>query len=135
MKDLLELAPPVERPFFEGCRQGVLRLQRCRRCGRLQGYPRTSCAGCWSDDLQWVDASGEGCVVSYTVVRLPLDPALPPPYVVALVRLEEGPILLGHVLDCPPEAVSVGMAVRAGFADRGAWKSLVVFYPSQPIAR
>ena len=41
------------------------------------------------------------------------------PYVIALIDLEEGPRLMMNVINCAPEDVTIGMAVRVTFEKRG----------------
>jgi uncharacterized OB-fold protein len=37
------------------------------------------------------------------------------PYVVALIRLDEGPTMMSNVIGCDPEQVEIGMPVEAIF--------------------
>lgn len=39
------------------------------------------------------------------------------PYVVAVVRLEEGPMLLSNIVGCPPEAVACDLPVQVVWDD------------------
>lgn len=125
----IPIATPVSQPFWEGCQRGVFLLQRCISCGESQFYPRTLCAQCGAEALNWVEASGDAQVVSYTVVRRAITPAFASrvPYVVAIVRLAEGPQLMSHIVDCDPEGVRVGAAVKLGFEDLDGEASLPVF--------
>lgn len=105
-------------PFWEGCREGVLRLPWCRACGRPHFFPRSLCPHCLSPDLEWRAASGRGRVWSHSTVRLSFwgkafDDSLP--YVVAIVELPEGVRLLSNVVGCPPERVTIGMEVEVRF--------------------
>jgi uncharacterized OB-fold protein len=103
----------VTQPFWEGVAEGVLRLQRCRACGRHVFYPRAVCPSCMACDLEWVEASGSGEVHSFTVVhRAPPDHRDEVPYVVALVDLDEGVRMMTRLVDVAPAAVSVGMPVE-----------------------
>jgi len=108
--------------YIAGCRVGELRLQRCGSCGIYQFYPRIICGSCLSDELEWSAASGRGEIRSFTVVRRPISKAYEAPYVVALIKLEEGPTLMSHIVDCAPEAVAVGLPVQVQFA---AWSENV----------
>ena len=53
MERPIPTALPETEPFWQGCRDGVLLLQRCRACGSLQYYPRAVCTACLSSDLGW----------------------------------------------------------------------------------
>jgi uncharacterized OB-fold protein len=104
-------------PYWEGCRAGELRLQRCAQCGAHQFYPRMLCSACGGTELGWVRASGRGSIRSYSVVRRPVSKAYAAdtPYVVALIRLEEGPTMMSNVIGCDLASVVVGAAVEVVF--------------------
>ncbi len=123
------LPNPVSEPFWEGCRRGQFLLQRCTSCAATQFYPRTLCSACGRGELEWVAAAGAGEIVSYTVVRRAITEAFAArvPYVVAIVRLAEGPQLMSHIVDCDPDAVRVGAPVTLGFEDLDGEASLPVF--------
>jgi len=106
------------RPFWDGCREGVLRLPWCRDCGRPHFFPRSLCPHCLGVDLEWRTASGRGRVWSHSTVRLSFwgkafDESLP--YVVAMIDLEEGVRILSNVVDVSPEDVTIGMPVTVTF--------------------
>jgi len=105
------------RPYWDGCRDGRLLLQRCDGCGAYQFYPRLMCCHCNGDTLSWTRASGRGTVRSYTIVRRPVSRAYATetPYVVALIELAEGPTMMSNVVDCEPSDVTVGAAVDVLF--------------------
>lgn len=96
MIDLVDL--PAEdadtRPWWEATRDRKLVLQRCRACDSFQHPPRAICTACGSLDLGWAPSAGDGIVVSHTTVHRSPGPAFPVPYVIALVSLDEGPVLL-----------------------------------------
>ena len=105
------------RPFWEGCRDGRLMLQRCTACGAHQFYPRLMCVHCDAAAPEWVEASGLGQIQSFTVVRRAVSAAYAPeaPYVVALIALDEGPVMMSNVVDCDPETLTVGDRVQVLF--------------------
>jgi uncharacterized OB-fold protein len=111
----LPVPTPLTEPYWEGCRAGELRIQYCRSCDRHQFYPRSVCAGCLGN-VEWVMASGKGEVVSYTIVRLAVSEAYAAdvPYVVALIRLAEGPQLMSQV-DCDVDEIATGRSVEVYF--------------------
>jgi uncharacterized OB-fold protein len=37
------------------------------------------------------------------------------PHILVVVQLAEGPRLVGHMVDCTPERMSIGMPVRVAF--------------------
>ena len=103
-------------PFWDYCRQGELRAQRCRSCARLRHPPRPICPHCGSFDYDWERLSGKGSVFSYTVTHQAIHPALQErlPHTVILVQLEEGPLLTSNLVD-GAAAVEIGLPVEVVF--------------------
>ena len=69
-----------------------------------------------ADSEQWqpYELSGAGTVFSFTVVRQPPEGyAEQAPYILALVRLAEGPLITTQLADCDPEQVAIDMPVEA----------------------
>jgi uncharacterized protein len=113
----LPIADEETAPYWQGAREGRLRVKRCRPCDRPFFYPRTYCPSCGSSDTDWVDVSGRGTIYSYTVIAhhdvAPFKDWLP--YVVALVELDEGPRLVTNIIGCAPNEVTVGRRVEVVF--------------------
>jgi uncharacterized OB-fold protein len=114
-------------PFFEGCREGVLRMQECAETGRLIFPPRPISPWAPRTPPRWTTVSGRGTIWSFAVPHAPL---LPPfqdlaPYVVIAVALEEDPTvrLIGNLLAqpgdpidaFPSERVTIGASVHVVF--------------------
>lgn len=114
---------PIDRPFWEAARRGELVLQRCRACGAAILPANPWCPRCWSALLDWEPASGRGTIVSFTVVHQAASEAFAGdvPYVLAVARLDEGPQLMGNIVDGPSDQVAIGRAVRVVFEERGEW--------------
>ena len=119
-------------PFWDAAREGRLLLRRCSDCGETHFYPRRFCPLCWSADGDWVPASGRATLYTWSVVHAN---DLPPfnervPYVAAVVDLEEGPRMMTNIVDCSPDALSIGMPLTAAFEDRTDEVTVVVFRPA-----
>lgn len=90
-------------------------------CGNCKGtfFPaRTMCPKCRHLSLGKLEPftfSGNGRIESYTTVHAP-PPGfeLQSPYVVALVRLDEGPVVTGQIVDAR-DGIAVGARVRKVF--------------------
>jgi uncharacterized OB-fold protein len=130
--------PTVEsEPYWDGLREHVLRIRLCLSCGDydLPHYP--ACRSCMSEDREWVAASGDATVWSYSVVhRGPGAFRDEVPYVVVLAKLAEEPranILLSNLVDCDPDHVTIGKPIRAVFEhldEEGL--TLLRFAPAEP---
>lgn len=85
--------------------------QRCEVCGAIQFPPRAFCASCNDARLAPHSLSGRGTVYSYSLVGQ-APRGFEAPYLVALVRLEEGTLLSARLTDVEPEEVTIGMPVE-----------------------
>ena len=129
------LQPAVNRDtafFWEGVRHGELRVQSCADCGELRHPPGPMCPHCRSTSRAHVVAAGVGTVYSYVVHHHPPVPGREPPFVVAVVALPEGVRIVGNIVDCPPEAVVVGMPVRVTYQEMDDELVLPMWTPSGP---
>jgi uncharacterized OB-fold protein len=109
----------LNRPYFEGARQGELRLQRCDACGHHWFPPSTSCPSCLSPEYQWVRVSGRGRVWSWIVMHQLYFDAFRQdlPYNVAFIKLDEGPFLMSTVVGVPNDAIRCDLPVEVIFED------------------
>ncbi len=116
MRLLPELTPANEWFWTSGA-DGRLRIQGCRDCETLVHPPTPICPRCRSRSWEPALVSGRGVVAGYTVNAHPWLPGFDPPYVVAVVALEESSDvrLTTNVVGCEPEAVHVGQAVAVRF--------------------
>ncbi|MDB5818109.1 MAG: hypothetical protein JWQ11_1749 [Rhizobacter sp.] len=107
--------------FFAGCAEGRLLLQKCDMHGHLQYPPGPLCRRCGGVVQQWVESARDGTVEAFSLVQRAPMPAFDAyvPYMVAVVKLGEGPIVETWLRrdGRTPELgeVSIGQAVRFGF--------------------
>jgi hypothetical protein len=120
---------PETAHFWDGTREGELRLQRCRTCGDAYFPPQPVCPRCASDDVEVFRASGRGTLHTY-VVNHRAAPGFHPPYVLAVVQLDEGPRMLTNLVDVEPEpdALPLDLPVEVTFEAVGE-TALPVFRP------
>ncbi|HIE38721.1 MAG TPA: Zn-ribbon domain-containing OB-fold protein [Anaerolineales bacterium] len=85
----------------------------CDRCGVPIFPPRDVCPECEAPAKTPFTFSGRGEVYSYsTVYHPPVGFKQDAPYTVALVRLEEGPLVTAQLTDVEADQVEVGMPVE-----------------------
>ena len=106
---------PLSQPYWDGCKQGLLRLQYCPKCRRYQFYPRILCSSCAQSGLEWVDVCGRGTIASFTIVARPVSKAYQSPYIIALVDLDEGPRMMSSIVDIADKTVKIGLKVSVAF--------------------
>ena len=119
----LPMPPPVpyveSEGFWQGCKRHELVIQRCEDCGTYRHPPIPVCPACQSWNRHWHKVSGRGRVEAFTIVARALFPGMPVPYNVVRVELEEqkGLLILGNLIDCHPDEISIDMPVKATFED------------------
>jgi len=102
-------------PYWEGCRIGELRVQRCDACAAVQSKPTTICQRCHRGALSWHRARGTGTLYSWTVVWRPQHPTFQVPYAPAVVALDEGLHLMTAIIGCRTADLTAGLAVVVEF--------------------
>jgi len=114
MKKPLPRITPDSEPFYSGLREGRFVLPYCSDCERPHLPPGPVCPHCFSEKIQWRNASGRGRVSSWTVVHKAWFPAFQDdiPYNVVQVELAEGPRLTANVVEVENEQLRIGMPVE-----------------------
>ena len=83
--------------------------------------PAPFCFNCQHHQFEWIELPGTGTIYSFTVVRHPLSPHLQAvvPYVTGVIELDgtqgAGARMLANIVDCDPDTVRIGDAVRIEF--------------------
>jgi len=112
---------PISAPYWDAAKQHELLLPKCGACERFFFPPRAWCPHCYeAGQLGWETASGDGSILSFSQVHVPPfeNYAETLPYVVAIVKLAEGPQLMANIIDCDPYEVAIGQNVRVTFEER-----------------
>ena len=103
--------------FWTSGEDGQLRFLRCDECGYLVHPPSPICPECLCKRLAPAVVSGRATVATFTVNHQPWIPGYDPPYVIALVEIDEQPSvrLMTNIVGCAPDDVRVGMPVQVTF--------------------
>lgn len=112
--------PPIHpwtKPFWDGTREGKLLIEQCQECHHHIFYPRLSCPFCLSDRLGWIESTGRGTIYTFSVVQNNAPSAFldDMPFVIAIVRLEEGVQMMTNIVGCDPAEVRCDMPVTVTF--------------------
>ncbi len=87
--------------------------EECPHCHARIFPPRDVCPECGQEAKTQFKFSGKGEVFSYTNINeAPEDFRQMAPYSIALVKLEEGPIITAQLTDLGDEPVHIGMPVE-----------------------
>lgn len=107
--------PGPEAQFRAFLAEGKFMIQRSTSTGTWVFYPRVAVPGTGETDLEWVAPSGLGTVCATTVTRV--RPEQGGDYNIALIDLDEGPRIMSRVTGIAPDAVTIGMRVKAHVGD------------------
>ncbi len=120
------------KPYWDAAQEGKLKIQRCSSCAAYVFYPRPWCPACLSLKLEWTEVSGRGEVITYTIMYQPSFEAYASsvPYILAVIHLAEGPQMMANVLNCPLDAVRVGLPVKVTFEERQSGFKVPQFEPA-----
>jgi len=87
--------------------------EECPECGTKLFPPRDVCLECAAPAKELYTFTGLGEVYSYTTIYdAPAGFEHNAPYTVALVKLEEGPLLTAQLTDIGPDEVEIGLPVE-----------------------
>jgi uncharacterized OB-fold protein len=119
---ILPAVTPENAHFWCGGKTGRLQFLRCDACATYVHPPAPVCPRCLGRDLSVAAVSGRASVLTFTVNRHAWIPGFDPPYVVAIVAIDEQPDvrLTTNIVDCEPDQVEIGMPVEVVFEDAGA---------------
>lgn len=92
---------------------------QCGNCSRVYFPPRDICPDCHRESIgrmKEMELTGKGTIYSFTVIH-DVPPAFKRqrPYILALIKLDEGPMVTGQIVDSSPEEVEMGMKVHSVF--------------------
>jgi uncharacterized OB-fold protein len=124
---------PETKPYWDACKRHELHLPYCLQCKEFFFYPRPFCPRCFSWELEWRRVSGRGTVYTYSIQYRPQAPGFQPPYVTAIVQLDEGPRMLTNLVEIEPdpEQIRCDMPVEVVFEDLSEEISLPRFRPAK----
>lgn len=116
---------PETAPYWAAAREGRLLVKRCNACGEHHAYPRALCPFCFSEDTVWEEASGQGTIYSFSIMR-----RAKVPYAVAYVTLAEGPTIISNIVDAEFDALRIGQPVRLAFRAATDGQPVPMFAPA-----
>jgi len=107
----------ISEPFWAACRAHALHLQQCSACGHYLYFPVYMCPHCAGMALEWKPVSGRGHIYSHSTITDPVSAAFPAdgPVVVALIELEEGPVMMSNIVGDTADQARIGDPVRVAF--------------------
>ena len=116
---------PETEAFWKAAGDGKLMIGKCLACGEVHYYPRAICPFCGSDRVAWRNASGQGTIYTFSVMRRAKEP-----YAIAYVTLAEGPTMMTNIVDCDFDALRIGQRVGVVFQDSEGGPPVPMFRPA-----
>ena len=106
------------REYNKSLKRDKLLGLKCNNCQAVTCPPKMTCQECTGTDLEVTELSGKGKIVTYTVIYVaPEGRENETPYTVVLIELEEGPWIMGNLIDIDPARVGmelIGRQVKLG---------------------
>src|SRR5438477_11927096 len=105
----------------------------CGACGHVFWYPRIACPRCHTRNIGWIQSKGRGTLHAFEIGYQSFNKAftVPPPYVLAMVELAEGPRMLSNLInvEADPRMLRCDMPVEAVFTRLTDEVTLPLFQP------
>jgi uncharacterized OB-fold protein len=106
--------------FYKYLEQGKLLAGKCVKCGKLHLPPRPLCDNCFGQQFEWVEVSGKGKLLTYTVINIaPQQFQEMAPYAVGIMQLENGLKIPGMIQGVAQEQLRIGMELAVDFGACG----------------
>ncbi|WP_185993455.1 Zn-ribbon domain-containing OB-fold protein [Rhodococcus sp. KBS0724] len=117
----------IDQPFWDACRDHVLLIYRCRICAE-SFWPAGCCPQHGMQDMIWVTASGGGTLHTWTVVHQKYSKSFTEERtVVAVVKLDEGPLMHTNLIGSNGIDLQVGLPVGVVFQTIASESVIPVF--------
>ena len=85
----------------------------CANCGAKFFPPRQVCTECQSTEMTPHEFDGHGEIYSFSTVRqAPMGHEAAVPYIVGIIKLDEGPLVEAQITDVNPDDVKIGQRVE-----------------------
>ena len=104
----------LNRPYWDGLKEGRHRFQCCTSCGHRWLPARSECPGCLGDSWAWEQAGGRARLISWVVYRMSYHASFAQrlPYTVAVVELDEGPRMFSNIVGVDAAQLKIDMPLR-----------------------
>lgn len=91
--------------YFDALLEGKLVGLKCQDCSAITCPPKNTCNECGSYNLEKTTLSGRGVIMTFTSTYIPPSGyEKEAPFVIGMVKLEEGPWIIGRIDIAPGKA-------------------------------
>lgn len=118
--------------FWDGLKEGKIYATKCKKCGKLYFPPVADCGECYSSEIEWVELSGEGELLTFThIIVRPTSFQDQQPYTVAIAQLKEGVKALAWLTEVKKKDIKIGMKVKLVPTISEHGRATYVFIPAE----
>ena len=104
--------------YNEALKKDKLLGLKCQDCGAVIVPPKMACSKCTSNNLEIIQLKGTGKITTFTTVNVGAEGREGEvPYTIVLVELDEGPWIMGNLIDIDPTKATmdlIGKRVKMG---------------------
>ena len=104
--------------YSEALKKNKLLGLKCNSCATVTVPPKMVCRKCASTDMDIVELSGKGKIETFTTVHIAAEGRESEvPYIIVLVELDEGPWIMGNLVEIDPSEATmelIGRRVKTG---------------------
>ena len=104
--------------YNEALKKNKLLGLKCQDCGAITVPPKMVCRTCTSQNLEITEIKGNGKIQTFTTIYVAAEGRQGEcPYTVVLVELDEGPWIMGNLIDIDPDKATmelIGKRVKMG---------------------
>ncbi len=128
---ILPQLTPENEHYWKGGARGELCFLRCGDCATWVHPPSPVCPDCLSRRLTPAAVSGRARLLTWTENHQPWIPGFEPPYLIAIVEIEEQPGLrvTTNLVNCRPDELRADLPVQVRFEEREDGIHLPLFEP------
>ena len=99
--------------FNKSLKKGKLLGLKCGDCGAISVPPKMVCTKCAGANLEITELGGKGKIQTFTTNYVAAEGReCEAPYTIVMVELDEGPWIMGNLIDIDPNKVDMGLIGR-----------------------
>jgi scaffold protein (connect acetoacetyl-CoA thiolase and HMG-CoA synthase) len=96
--------------FNKSLKRNKLMGLKCGDCKKITVPPKMVCSECASTNLEIIQLEGNGKIATFTTNFVAAEGReCEAPYIIVMVELDEGPWIMGNLIDIAPKKVSMDL--------------------------
>ena len=119
--------------FLEGLADGKVTGIKCGGCGKVYVPPQQLCGDCFKVMEEWIELSGRGQVVNYTVAHVDVrNGPLKEPQIIGMIKFDGADTaVFGRIVGAKAGPELIGLKVKPAFRDerKGSIRDITHYEP------